>query len=403
MSLLDKIPLSFTSALEAFNRYCDELFEADQHYRHFIAHANIAEASQPLENLRSLIEGYYSTKFLSPLGLAWQQQIDGIENWRIPGIRNQTEFYDAYVKPVIAKGNKLVVVVSDALRYEIAKELGTVIREEDRFDADLSSMLGSVPSYTQLSMAALLPHKQLSFVDSDKGLVVLDGQSTEGTANRAKILEGFGGSAIQWSDFMKLKREESRELIKNSQVLYVYHNQIDALGDKPATEERVFKAANDAIEELIQLIKKLASANVNNIIITADHGFIYQDGGLDESGYLSEKPQGDKMLYKDRRFILGYGLKHNSSFMTFSSRQLGLSGDIEVQIPKSTHRLRLQGSGSKYVHGEPRCKKLPYRCLQLTRGHFRYSPGCLKMLPKTDKITTVKCFDIFQEEAVAER
>jgi hypothetical protein len=36
---------------------------------------------------------------------------------------------------------------------------------------------------------------------------------------------------------------------------------------------------------------------------------------------------------------------------TFKADQLGLCGDVEVQIPKSINRLRLKGSGSRFVHG----------------------------------------------------
>ena len=47
-------------------------------------------------------------------------------------------------------------------------------------------MLTLLPSYTQLGMAALLPHSSLSF--QENGSVVLaDGVSTMGKANREKI------------------------------------------------------------------------------------------------------------------------------------------------------------------------------------------------------------------------
>ena len=37
--------------------------------------------------------------------------------------------------------------------------------------------------------------------------------------------------------------------------------------------------------------------------------------------------------------------------LKFTSAQLGLTGDVEVQIPKSINRLRVKGSGSRFVHG----------------------------------------------------
>src|SRR5690606_17760811 len=61
--------------------------------------------------------------------------------------------------------------------------------------------------------------------------------------------------------------------------------------------------------------------------------------------------RGKEVLYKDRRFILGKGLVDSPGLHKFSSEALGLIGDVEVQIPKSINRLRLSGSGSRFVHG----------------------------------------------------
>ena len=49
--------------------------------------------------------------------------------------------------------------------------------------------------------------------------------------------------------------------------------------------------------------------------------------------------------------MLGRGLRESASFKTFQPEQLGLAGTLQVQIPKSIARLRLKGSGSRYVHG----------------------------------------------------
>ena len=86
--------------------------------------------------------------------------------------------------------------------------------------------------------------------------MLADDQPTNGTAFRKKILEGVGGTAIQAEDFKALSAEERRELFKDNRVLYVYHNLIDATGDKPGTERQVFEAAEDTLRELVDLVKK---------------------------------------------------------------------------------------------------------------------------------------------------
>lgn len=44
-----------------------------------------------------------------------------------------------------------------------------------------------------------------------------------------------------------MKQAERREAISGAGVVYIYHNTIDAVGDKAATEDRVFDACEQAI------------------------------------------------------------------------------------------------------------------------------------------------------------
>jgi uncharacterized protein (TIGR02687 family) len=150
---------------------------------------------------------------------------------------------------------------------------------------------------------------------------------------------------------MNLNIEKSRVLTREHDAIYIYHNRIDATGDKRESEERVFEAVEETLKELIKLVKKLTNANANNIIVTSDHGFIFQNRAIEESDFTEADIEGDDILYRDRRFILGIGLKDNKSLKKYTSADLDLKGDIEVLIPKSINRLRKKGSGSRYVHG----------------------------------------------------
>ena len=134
-------------------------------------------------------------------------------------------------------------------------------------------------------------------------------------------------------------------------MVYIYHNLIDAIGDKLQTEDQLPKAAEDAIEELTKLVRKLTSANFSNILITADHGFLYQHRALDESDFAVADPKGDEILMRNRRFVVGRGLHGTAGMKKFSSVNLGLTGDLDVLIPNSINRLRVKGAGSRFVHG----------------------------------------------------
>lgn len=402
LASLDLAAQSFDEALERYRR---EWFRVDQLYRQFIFAARTAEYPKPLEALRQQVEKRYTNKFVYELGNAWQQRVDASDKWNSSVLRPQASFYPDYIEPLVRDGEKkAVVIISDALRYEAAEELGSRIRQEDRFDASLDAVLGVLPSYTQLGMAALLPHSTLKH-SPDAKTVLVDDQPTNGTVFRSKILETVGGSAIQAEQFKGMTGDERRALFRSNRVLYVYHNRIDKTGDDPISERQVFEAVDDALRDLVDLVKKVANANATNIFVTADHGFLFQDEALADSFFLSTQPHGDDIKVTNRRYILGRGLKVDIAFNTFNSVQLGLDSDLEVQIPKSIHRLRLAGGGSRFVHGGATLQEIVVPVLAVNKK--RKSDTRLvnvEVWPESDKITTGQVVvRLFQSEPVSEK
>lgn len=373
---------------EGLVRYRDEWFRIDQLYRHFTQAYLTAEFRQPIESLAELIENAYVTKFLAPLGVTWQRQVDAVAQWRTHGFTSQSSFYDHYVVPTLKGRKKAVVIVSDALRYEIAEELSAKIRGENKFSASIEAMLCVLPSYTQLGMAALLPHSTLAH-SSGGDPVLVDGQKSDGTANRGRILSSVGGAAVQAKDFVDMKPAERRQLLTANQVLFVYHDTIDATGDKAVSEHRTFTAASDAIRELIDIVRTLASANATNIIVTADHGFLYQRSKLAEQFNLTVKPQGEQVVKTTRRYVLGRGLKDDPAFTSFQPDQLGLSSDLEVQIPNSIQRIVQSGAGNQFVHGGASLQEIVVPVIQINKSRSdTVEPVNVDIHPESDRITT---------------
>lgn len=380
--------LQVTGFDDGLTRYRDEWFRIDQRYRQFTQAYLTAEFKQPIEALAELVENAYVTDFLVPLAVAWQQQVDTVAQWRTTGLTAQSSFYDHYVAPTLTGRKKAVVIVSDALRYEVAEELSSRIRGENKFSASIEAMLGVLPSYTQLGMAALLPHTTLAH-SAEGDVVLVDEQKSDGTANRSKILGAVGGCAIQATDFLAMKPADRRDLYSSNQVLYVYHDTIDATGDKAVSEHRTFMAAADAVRELIDIVKKLASANATNIIVTADHGFLYQRSKLAEQFNLTVKPQGEQIVKSKRRYVLGRGLKKDSAFTTFQADQLGLAGDLEVQIPNSIQRIVQPGAGYQFVHGGASLQEIVVPVVAINKSRSdTVEPVNVDIHPESDRITT---------------
>ena len=352
--LFSNMAMDATDVSQAFDQYANGGYEIDLHYRSFLAALRKTEFVSVFKDLREKIENLYVNRFLLHLNNHWQQLIDDLSEWKIPSVQSQRLFFKNYVEPILKSDQKVYIVVSDALRFEAASQLVDMILEEDRFEAKLDATLGVLPSYTALGMAALLPHKELAITAEKTPTVMVDGKPSQGMENRKKILsewKGKRGTALGWEEFRKMDRDESRELVRESDFIYVFHNQIDAVGDKRYSEERLPEAVEQAQEELIQILKKLASANATNMIVTADHGFLYQARELDEGDFAVGEMRGDQVLVQTRRYVIGQDLQPDRSFMIFDSKGLGLTGNVEVAIPKSVNRMRKSGSGSRYVHG----------------------------------------------------
>jgi uncharacterized protein (TIGR02687 family) len=351
---LGEAKLAMDSLAEGVQRYSRFWYQLDQFYRKFTYHVRMSGQASLMGTLTEQVENLYSNNYLLKLGDRFQTFVDTASKWEAFPVRQQKEFFEHWVRPFLRKDNKVCVIISDAMRYEIGDELLSLIRQEDRYNAELEPALAMLPSYTQLGMAALLPNKELTIAENETGSVLVDGQSSQGTSYRIKILGqalNQRATACKADELMAMKKDDCRAWVRDHDVIYVYHNRIDATGDKRESEERVFEAVEETLQELIRLIKKLTTANVNNLLVTSDHGFIYQNRAIEESDFSRVDAEGEQILFRDRRFVLGKGLAETSSLHKFTPLQLGLAGEVEVQIPKSINRLRLKGSGSRYVHG----------------------------------------------------
>ena len=353
IEILPKLDFTIESFDAGLDKYAGTWCQMDQLYRKFVHHYCESGQTALLERLAARIEGLYVNEYLSKLSQRWQEWLDRCAAWSSGTMPGQQDFFARFVQPQIAEGRKVFVIVSDALRYEAACELLERIRSEDRWTGEVKPVLGALPSFTQLGMAALLPHKTLEF--EPRGQTILaDGNPTAGTEARAKILSAHArgrATGISAEDFLLLNsKTDGRELARSNDVVFIYHNTIDATGDKRDTEHKTCGAVETAIEEIIKLLKKAAAMNVSHFVVTADHGFIYQHEPVAESDFLAlAEPPGT--LKFDRRFIVAPLIPDDPRLKRFTAAQLGLEGNLQFGFPKGIQRLRLQGSGSRYVHG----------------------------------------------------
>lgn len=396
--------LIINSAEDGFQKYCKDLFTIDFNYRHYFREEKQAENKDLLSNITEMVQRKYTNGYLLELAKKWQPIVDAMNKWSIGKIINQQNFFDYYVHPYVTKGNKVFIIISDALRYETMVELEQRISQVSRMTTDMKpAMLSTQPSYTQLGMAALLPNRQLSY-DKHQDEVFADGLSTKGTQSRQKVLEQrvAGSLAITAKDFLEITSPKT--YFRDYNLIYIYSNKIDFVGDKRETEGDVFKATDEEFDQIIKIVELIRNGNGSNILITSDHGYLYQNEQLDESEFVDFKVMGD-VITDTRRFIIGNGLQPGNAVKTWNSEDVGLKPGRQVQIAKAMNRLRKQGSGSRYVHGGSMLQEIVVPVLHVNIKKIAdISQVEVDVLNKRAKLTTNnQTINFYQTEAVNEK
>jgi uncharacterized protein (TIGR02687 family) len=408
---------SFADAGAAFGQYRDELYQFDQLYRHFHTAADEVEPTgwAVLHGLRETIEGAYSGWFMPQLSTAWSKVIEGpqglLTHWRLPEVTPQQAFYERKVLPLFEGGVKRVyVLISDAFRFEVAQELVQQTNSKSRFKASLDSMLGVLPSYTALGMAALLPHQTLAYKESANLDVLADGHTVATLEQRNEHLNRFGGIAVKAEDLLALGKDKGREFVRDQRLVYIYHDRIDMTGDKQASETKTFEAAAKTVQELSNVLGFIInSLNGSTVLVTADHGFIYQESALaaSDKSVLEDKPAGT--LKTKKRYLIGRDLGPTSkawSGNTAVTAGTSPEGSLDFWVPKGASRFHFAG-GARFVHGSAMPQEvvvpvITVRVSEAEAAKTRYVS--ISLLGSANKVVTnTQRFEFIQTDAVSER
>lgn len=334
--------------------YTNELYLVDTLYRKMYYFFDNIRDKDNFINLKNKVENNYTNTYMLELSLKWSDTIENLNRYDANKLTMQNKFFDKYIKSQAesSKNGRTIVIISDAFRYECAKELNEKLKVFGT-KSDIYYMLGLVPSYTQLGMAALLPNKELSrdpnYKDKGSDNIFVDGMNSVGIENREKILTKVvpEGLAIQYEELYAMTKSEWKKIFSGKKVVYIYHDVVDKAGEHD--ENNVFEACEKSIKQIEGLVKDLHTTFSGvNCYISADHGFFYKRGKVEEyqktSRDTSATRQKVRYSYTDKKseeegivsINLDYIFGENSGY---------------VNIPKGQNVFSKQGGGINYVHG----------------------------------------------------
>ncbi|MCD7950513.1 MAG: BREX-1 system phosphatase PglZ type A [Erysipelotrichaceae bacterium] len=344
-----------TDANELWNNYIDHYYLMDTYYRHFMLcyHNILMNSNDALDDsfkeLVEYVDKDYKNWYLYKLDSKWYDLIEEPlkESGRINGVDYQEDFYKNYVS-----NNKVrtYVIISDGLRYEVATSLVEELKQDFQADVKINAQQSIFPADTEYGMPALLPHKQLTIKNVNGKIQVLaDGQSTD-SSNRQNVLQKYDEAsvALKFNDVVNMTRAERNNAIQGKNIVYIYHDCIDNTGhkDTDSTFEACDKTIND-IKNLIQILVNNFTAK--NILITADHGFLYNNSPLTEVDKLDKSDFRKDIVISDKRYVL----TDKKVGIDFLVNVKGIYNEYgyEGYATKGSIRIKKQGGQNNYVHG----------------------------------------------------
>lgn len=339
------------NAYDFFKKYTEGYHFFDRAYRRFYVAYDQVEDKEPLRELRDKVENFYSNWYIQELSIKFSSSLEDEDSWMLSGLKQQRDFYRYFVSNIIASDERAFVIISDGLRYEAAVELHEQLKKEFKAATELEAIQGSLPSETSLGMASLLPNKEIT-IDEKMENILVDGLKTNTTVNREKVLSSYVTEAIALNanQVKQMGRDEMREAIYGKKLIYIYHNLIDTIGESYQTEQQVFNAVDNTFADIKEIIKALKNnVSATNILITADHGFIYRRGELQPS---DKTKQGNNDTEKEnRRYIICQKPEEVEGGINFNLNYISEGTNLQVVVPRGANRFQSRGAGLNYVHG----------------------------------------------------
>lgn len=392
--------LKLNSPKEYVHKYITEYYQVDMCYRKTLeAYHELITKENPIEEVlnvakRQLDQEYAQTTNL--LNLEWLTCVEEKGTWfAATGLKRQEDFYanesDANVKQV--------VIVSDALRYEAAMELMQKLAKEKNM-ATIEAYQAMLPTETKFCKPSLLPHHSLELTGTD---MAVDGAvlttTEQRTAHLAKYREG--AICVRYEEVMNGDPAYIKELSKRP-LVYIFHDTIDEASHSQNPFE-VIGACRKAIDQLAALITRLhGSWKVTNVVLTADHGFLYNDMRFEDK---DKHNITDASVEKKTRYYLTESTERVEGIVKFPLEKVSSiksQAPLRVGVPVGTNRLAAAG-GYNFAHGGASLQEMiiPVIKSRLKRTKKTEKVGISLMNHNLNMVSSRLKFQIIQSEAVS--
>lgn len=391
--------LKLNSPKEYVHKYTTEFYLVDMFYRQTLeAYHKLITQDNPIEDVLNAAKRQLDLEYAKITNLLNLEWLTCVEEkgalFTETGLRHQDGFYSNESDPSV----KQVVIISDALRYEVAMELMQKLAKEKHI-ASISAYQAMLPTETKFCKPALLPHHSLELVGTD---MAVDGMVLTTTDQRTSHLNKYRDESIciRFEEVMNGDLASMRELFKRP-LVYIFHDTIDEASHSQ-NPFNVIGACRTAIDQLSVLIKRLHSTwNVTNVVLTADHGFLYNDMRFEDKDKHSIT---DSYIEKKTRYYITESTEAIEGIIKFPLEKVSAiksQTPLYVGVPIGTNRLAATG-GYNFAHGGASLQEMIIPVIKSQRKKIDKTEkvGVALMSHNLNMVSSRLKFQLIQSEAV---
>ena len=396
--------LTLNTPDEYVMRYQEDYYVVDQLYRQaeelYFKIDPSSELFTTIQQTKNNLDQNYA-KLCNRMNLEWTRCIKEAGGMKEVHLLRQYDFYEERIKPI---QKKVVVIVSDALRYEVAQELIGELAKS-RHVATLKPALAMLPTETKYCKPSLLPHNELKlYGQGDMQDMAVDNHILDTTEKRSDHLQRYrdGAICVPFETVAEYNQDKNREIFKHS-LVYIFHDVIDKTGHD-GNAKQVTQACREAITELGTMIPKIhASYNVTEVYVTSDHGFLFNDIVFAEK---DKHKIEEESLERSSRYYLTTSNKEVNGIIKFPLDEVSAMvnvGDVFVAVPQGTNRLAAPSGGYMFTHGGAAMQEIiiPVITSRQERADNKQPVGVMVLDRKLSMQASRLRFKLLQTEAVS--
>ena len=336
-----------------------------------------------ITRLLNFVDKKYYYQYLKPLNEEISNIIENKHDYEFK-TDIQLDFWSKYISN---SNKKTAVVIVDALRYEMGKEIFSMLDEIEH--KAITPLIASIPTVTEFGMASLLPngHTKLILNEQNGAINITDGNFNHPLNNKSDRIRFFleisdgNGVVKNLNEIVDIPINSLKNEFEGKDRILIFSNEIDEAGHIEDSSIQMFPGLLNKIQSAI---KKLVQVDIEKIVIVADHGFILTSG-LEEWMKVDISRDMDNVV-KKRRYTISRN-KVEGNYITKSAYSINYDGDFYFNFSRGINVFPVSG-GTKFHHGGISLQELLVPVIVIEKNDKKvievYTPEVVEQLSLVD-------------------